>query len=122
MTRLWFGAAAALSALALGAGANAQPQDPARAARLGRELALQICSACHEVARDQAARPILVRPAPTFEAIANRPGASAQSLHRFIRTTHWDERTLPMNMPNAMLMPYQEDQVIAYILSLRGRP
>jgi mono/diheme cytochrome c family protein len=122
MTRLQFGAASALALLALAGAAQAQPGPAARDARLGRELALQVCSACHLVAPDQAGHPILEPPAPTFAALAARPGVSAAALHRFIRTTHWDERTLPMNMPNAMLTPEQQDEVVAYILSLRPRP
>jgi hypothetical protein len=40
-------------------------------------------------------------------------------LRHFVVTTHWDEKTLPLTMPNPELMDPQIADVVAYILSLR---
>jgi hypothetical protein len=40
-------------------------------------------------------------------------------LRKFITTTHWDERTIPITMPDPMLAGDQIPDVISYILSLR---
>ena len=98
----------------------AAPPAPAQAAA-GREIALQICSACHVVAPDQMFPPMLNRLTPSFAEIANRPGASAQSLRALIARTHWDPGKIPMTMPDTMLTSEQRDQVVGYILSLRTR-
>lgn len=88
----------------------------------GRDLALLVCSICHVVAADQKFAPRLEQRTPSFEEIANRPNTSAESLRRFVTTTHWDGRTIPMTMPDPMLVEYQISQVINYILSLRKHP
>lgn len=97
--------------------AGTAPSDP-MAAR-GEQIARQICSACHIVAADQQFPPLLRDAAPGFSAIANRPATTAKSLQRFITATHWDTKTIPMSMPNPMLMPDQVLAVSRYILSLR---
>jgi hypothetical protein len=51
-------------------------------------------------------------PAPSFMEIASRPGVDAEWLRRFA-----DELHLPM--PIYRLPPARQDQVIAYILTLR---
>ena len=86
----------------------------------GRELAIQACSDCHVVAAGQKSAPLLTRPTPDFEEVANRPQTSAPTLRRFINTTHWDKKTQPIKMPNPWLTEVQADDIIAYILSLRG--
>jgi len=78
-----------------------------------------VCSACHEVARDQEYPPILAKPAPSFSEIAHRPGTSVESLQRFIVSTHWDVNALPMTMPNPMLSRDEARSVARYIVSLR---
>ncbi len=87
----------------------------------GRKLALAVCSTCHVVAADQEFPPQLIQHTPSFEEIANRPNTTAISLGRFITTTHWDQKTIPMTMPNFMLMDKQKDNAISYILSLRRK-
>jgi hypothetical protein len=71
------------------------------------------------VAADQEFPPILKQPTPSFAEIANAPDVSAGTLRQFIGHTHWDEKTVPMTMPDTMLSETQKDQVIRYILSLR---
>ena len=102
--------------LALPATAGA-PHDPAVAR--GEHIARLICSACHVVAKDQEFAPLLVKPAPSFYDIANRPETSAHSLERFIKSTHWDLNSIPMTMPNPMLDPDETSAVARYIVSLR---
>lgn len=88
----------------------------------GRQLALLVCSVCHVVAPDQKFEPRLDQHTPSFEEIANNPSTSAESLRQFITTTHWDEHTIPITMPNPMLVDEQIAQVTSYILSLRKHP
>jgi len=110
-------AAAALPLLALGPAQGAEPSQTS-AAR-GEQLARLICSACHVVAADQEFPPLLRDPAPRFVDIANRPDTTEKSLRHFITTTHWDEKTLPMTMPNPELTEQQTIAVARYIVSLR---
>jgi mono/diheme cytochrome c family protein len=84
----------------------------------GHELAAIVCSNCHLAAADQRFPPILDPPAPSFTSIAQRKDVTAESLTKFITTTH---RGLdnPSGMPNPSLADYQVKQVVAYLLSLR---
>jgi mono/diheme cytochrome c family protein len=87
----------------------------------GHRLAILICSNCHVAARDQPMRPILRPPAASFEAIAQHKDISADSMRKFMKTTH---RGLdnPKGMPNPQLLDDHARQVAAYLLSLRKRP
>ncbi len=87
----------------------------------GREIALKICAACHVVAPAQEFSPLLNPPAPPFAEVANRAEVTRASLRHFIATAHWDEKALPLSMPNPALMDSQIADVAAYILSLRGK-
>jgi len=87
----------------------------------GEELALRQCSLCHVVSADPRYRPSLRQATPSFEAIANQPGTTAKSLRKFITTTHWDDKTIPMTMPDQALLGSEPEDVVAYILSLRKR-
>jgi mono/diheme cytochrome c family protein len=84
----------------------------------GHYLAVRVCSICHLAAPDQAAKPMLNPPGPSFQSIAQRPGLTADALEKFITTAH---RGLdnPKGMPNPDLAPYQVKQAAAYIMSLR---
>ncbi len=90
--------------------------------RRGEHLARLICSTCHVVAHDQEFPPGLEIRTPSFYQIAARPDVSTQSLRRFITGTHWDERTIPMTMPDQHLTEEQVQALIHYILSLRPAP
>ena len=87
----------------------------------GEHIARLVCSACHVVASDQEYPPILNQATPAFADIAKRPGVTAETLRRFITTTHWDVDKLPMSMPNPMLTQAEAQAVTRYILSLRNR-
>ena len=83
--------------------------DPAK----GRAFALEVCTPCHVVAQDQLS-PRRLATAPEFRAIANARGMTETSLHAFLSTPH-------PTMPNLILSQREQDDVIAYILSLRRR-
>lgn len=86
--------------------------------RKGHDLAVTVCATCHVAAPDQIYEPMMKPPAPSFQSIAERKDINANSLQKFMSTTH---RGLdhPLGMPNPELMDYQMKQVVAYILSLR---
>jgi mono/diheme cytochrome c family protein len=69
------------------------------------------CSGCHVVdAGSGSTRDV----PPSFAAVAQMPSTTALSLRAFLQTSH-------QNMPNWQLTPGQTDDVIAYILSLKGK-
>lgn len=110
--------ALALVSAAIGS-ANAQEAtaDPAAA---GHDLALKICANCHVVASDQESAPLLKPPAPSFFAIAARPGATEASLRNFLRNPHAEPRR-SSKMPGFMLGDFQITQIVAYVLSLQPK-
>jgi mono/diheme cytochrome c family protein len=77
----------------------------------GRQIATTICSSCHEVMPTASGRTAV---APDFEDIANLPSTTALSLKVFLRSNH-------SNMPNFIISSADTDDVIAYILSLKGK-
>lgn len=102
-----------------GAAAASAEQTAAAQVANGRQIALKICSACHLVAATQPFSPLLNPPATPFVEVANRSDATRASLRHFVETTHWDEKSLPLTMPNPSLTPAQVADVVSYILSLR---
>jgi mono/diheme cytochrome c family protein len=91
----------------------------ALAVEKGKSIAEKVCSACHVVEATQEFPPILDPPAPSFVDIANRPDTDAAKIRHFVSTTHWDTKTLPMKMPNPMLLDSQTADVARYVMSLR---
>jgi mono/diheme cytochrome c family protein len=87
----------------------------------GHRLGLKICAACHVVAPDQEIPPVLRNPAPSFQAIAGKPGITAASLQHFILTTH-AAFTNPEGMPNPQLTEDQAADIASYIVNLRSKP
>jgi hypothetical protein len=87
----------------------------------GERLAQEVCSACHVVAQKQERAPILKDSVPSFCEIANRPQTTAQSVAHFVLTTHWDEKSAHVRMPDPMLNKDQAAAVARYVMSLRGR-
>lgn len=85
----------------------------------GEYVALQLCSYCHVVSEDRRYRPDAGPDGPTFAAIAADPSVSAKTLRRFLAKTHWDERTLPVTMPQLLLTSDETEDVVAYILKDR---
>lgn len=80
--------------------------------RKGLAYAQQVCAACHNVLRTDAASPNLQ--APAFKKVADTPGMSITALTVWSRTSH-------PTMPNLVIEPAEMDDLIAYILSLRDR-
>ena len=99
-------------------GASVQALSEEAAASQERRFALLVCAACHVVATDQEVPPILRTPGPSFDAIANKPGTTGDSLRVFLSTTH-AKIAASTSMPNPQLADYQMAEVISYILSLR---
>ncbi len=83
----------------------AAAQDPG----IGGRLAVRWCMACHVVEPNPRTA---TDNAPSFAAIAARPGTTADSLDRYLSTGH----TL---MPDFSLSSSERNALIAYILSLR---
>jgi cytochrome c len=97
----------ALATLLATLGAVAQASgDPAA----GLSFARGICAQCHKVVSDQQAP--LRTAAPDFARIANMPSTTETALHVFLLSPH-------PTMPNLILTQQQQEDVIAYILSLR---
>ena len=76
---------------------------------VGARLAVRWCMACHVVEPNQSTA---TDNAPTFQAIAARPGTTAGSLDRYLSVGH----TL---MPDFSLSSQERNALVAYILSLR---
>lgn len=78
----------------------------------GKVLAKGWCGHCHVVSEDQKVAP--VEGVPTFFAVANDPATTDTSLRVFLGSPH-------VVMPDFMLTRQETDEIIAYILSLRGK-
>jgi mono/diheme cytochrome c family protein len=81
----------------------------AQSAEVGGRLAKRWCMGCHVVEPNQSTA---TDNAPTFQAIAARPGTTAGSLDRYLSIGH----TL---MPDFSLGSQERNVLITYILSLR---
>jgi mono/diheme cytochrome c family protein len=101
------GLAVASSFLAVEPGQAQDPGDPVR----GAVIARSICSECHAVERDQSRSPN--RNAPAFIALAASPGMTALAVRVWLQSPH-------PTMPNLILSDHDKDNVIAFILSLKG--
>lgn len=77
----------------------------------GAKLAQAWCSECHAVAAKTGAGE---RRGPDFVEIANRAKTTALSLNVFLRSNH-------DNMPNFIVARGDADDIVAYILSLKGK-
>jgi mono/diheme cytochrome c family protein len=106
--------------LALAGNAPAQPAPQAKQLAEGHDLAMALCSVCHVAAADQQGVPVMSNPGPPFREIANKPGITPESLRTFLLLTHSTTEP-PFTMPNPRLSDPQIDEMIAYILSLRGQ-
>jgi mono/diheme cytochrome c family protein len=81
------------------------PGDP----QAGEAFARDVCGACHFVAKDAPDPGI----GPSFFEVAGHPGTTEMSLRAFLVTPH-------ATMPNLMLTPDETDDIISYILTLKG--
>jgi hypothetical protein len=94
------------AALALPAAVLAQPDNRHS---LGRQVAIELCSSCHQVTER---RPQPRRNVASFFAIANLPSTTALSLKVFLRSNH-------KGMPNLIVSESDSNVLIDYILSLK---
>ncbi len=76
----------------------------------GKRLAAAWCSECHAITGDSAGATLR---GPSFAAIAKRPKTTPLSLNVFLRSSH-------DTMPNLILKRDEADDIVAYILSLKG--
>jgi mono/diheme cytochrome c family protein len=113
--------AAALSALALAAGAFGATASAQQAAAgdipQGHRLALSMCASCHVV---DAEHPTVLLPkpaAPSFETIAGRPGMTADVLRTMLRA----HQAYSPNRPAMFVGDDQVPPIVAYIMSLKAR-
>jgi mono/diheme cytochrome c family protein len=109
----WLASAGIALALALSA-AGAQVVTDVGNPQAGRAFALRNCTDCHLVSPRQSTPPRVAK-VPSFQAISRMRSTTEMSLRAFFATPH-------PNMPNFVLGPNDQADVIAYILSLRGRP
>jgi mono/diheme cytochrome c family protein len=77
----------------------------------GRKLATAWCSNCHALAD---AKQATATGAPSFSAVAADRSVTALSLRAFLQTPH-------QRMPDLHLSNNETDDLISYILSVRGR-
>jgi cytochrome c len=98
-----------LATLAVLAITDVSAQEIGQAGR-GFALAQQLCAQCHAVQKDAAASPNPA--APRFQTVASVPGMTSIALAAALNTSH---RT----MPNILLEPGEQADIIAYILSLK---
>jgi mono/diheme cytochrome c family protein len=89
------------------AAAQDLPGDPTA----GADLAREVCARCHVVAADQMIDPGI---GPSLLEVADHPATTEFSLRAFLRTPH-------ATMPNLMLTPEETDDMIAYLITLKGQ-
>ncbi|PNG24709.1 cytochrome C [Methylocella silvestris] len=99
-------AIALLAPLAVLAAASAQAADPA----VGRQLAEQVCSECHQVGPVATQQPANST-APSFLDISRMSSTSELAIKVFLRSSH-------PTMPNIILDQEETDSIAAYILGL----
>ena len=78
----------------------------------GEALAQSICAQCHAVRSGQMRSPDPM--APSFSNLTKWPGMTEMALRAWLQLSH---RT----MPNIVLNTNETNDVVAYILSLKGR-
>jgi mono/diheme cytochrome c family protein len=76
----------------------------------GFEYAKTYCSGCHGISAEQSPVPKATR----FREVADRPGVTGTALRVWMETSH-------PTMPNIVVEKQDMLNVIAYILSLKGR-
>ena len=77
---------------------------------VGRQLAESWCSGCHQIDAHKRG----TSPGPNFIDVANLPSTTPLALKVFLRTSH-------KNMPNILLSNRQAEDLVAYILGLKGK-
>jgi mono/diheme cytochrome c family protein len=94
-----------------GVGPAEAVEDWPGSAAAGKRLAQGWCAACHLVTAEQETPEF--SPAPPFIIVAETPGVTEFWLRAFLVSPH-------ELMPNFVLTPEETDDIVAYILSLKG--
>ena len=76
----------------------------------GLALAQRLCSQCHAVQKGELKSPN--SDSPPFQLVASVPGMTAAALAAALNSSH-------QTMPNLILKPDEQADVVAYILSLK---
>lgn len=113
MRQVWM---AAVLAVVLAPGALAQAPAEEGDTLKGREIARTWCANCHVVEENPTRA---VDSAPTFAAIADKAGVTAEGLRAFLSAQH--SGGVQGRMPNLSLSRNDVDNVVAYLLTLRGK-
>jgi len=83
-----------------------EPADP----QAGFEYAQTYCATCHGISEEKSPQP----QAPRYRHDADTTGMTPTAMHVWMQTSH-------PTMPNIIVAPNDMRNVIAYILSLKGR-
>lgn len=77
----------------------------------GERLAQELCAECHAIRPDQ----ILIPDADAthFADTASKPGMTTRALRVWLQSSH-------PTMPNIVLGPQETDDLVAFIMSLKG--
>ena len=102
-----------LAALVIAASSGGAAAQAAGDVAAGGELARRWCSNCHVVGRGPGTSPATGDAVPTFASVASMPSTTVLSLRAFLQTPH-------QRMPDFALSRAETDDLIAYILSLKG--
>jgi mono/diheme cytochrome c family protein len=86
-------------------------QDPTGAPAWGRALAESLCADCHAVGPEDWEPGEME--APPFRALADDPAVTEMALRVLLRTPH-------ATMPSVRLTPEEVDDLVAYVLRLKG--
>src|SRR6185436_7090194 len=103
---------AAVTAIVFGLWASDTMAQDIGDTKKGGALARAVCAECHTV--DGTPNPSPNPMAPSFTLVAKSSGMTATALRVWLQSPH-------PTMPNIALNNEDEDDVIAYILSLKGR-
>jgi len=105
------GSKAGVALLALASLINASSAVEVGNPERGLDYARRVCADCHAV---EPGTTFLFSDIPSFQDVANSEGMSPRALVVWLTTSH-------PNMPDLIVPPDDMDDVIAYIMSLRGR-
>ena len=97
-------------ALAVATAASALTAKEVGDPQAGFEYAKEVCSVCHGISAEKSPLPKATR----FREVADRPGMTGTALRVWMETSH-------PTMPNIVVDKQDMLNVIAYILSLKGR-
>ena len=98
------------AALVLGCATAAIAAEEEGDPQAGFEYAHTYCATCHGISEEKSPLP----QAPRFRHVADTTGMTATALQVWMQTSH-------PTMPNIIVEPKDMRNVIAYILSLKGR-